>query len=291
MLKLDLTTNPYSYDQAPLINATEDICAFIPLIEKRKTIKKQVIKNSYNINKRIIKCVRRLTFSSTTQDQVIFLVHRVLEQNKLSLKKLEAIVATALYLTYRQNKSQILLSQILEVFPMKSGDISKCLSIFKELGLYQAPETYSPWPIYTQLVDHWLPYTSTSIKDFTFSLSFEFAIDPTKANQKLVEEQRVGSMRERMLELGKKIIEFPELILARQGKLPQTLAGGVFVILSKYCKVQIDVKEVARRLGISVSAIRQRKHLVLEVLASKAGAKKEDEDKYNKAIELIKRLI
>ncbi len=262
---------------------------------KGKVIRKSSTRSVtlYNANKKIRELIRKLEYNPSIEEQVVVMVQKALEIGGLSAKKLEAIVASALYLVHRLNHSQIFLSQITKVYGIRSADVSKCLSIFKKLGLYQEVDILPLWNIYVQLVDYWFPYIPTGPEVWSQAPSatsdakkseLEFAIDPNKSTIGCAgppEHEgaitRKTNLREEMLEVGKLLAELPEIDLAKQGKLPQTFAAGIFMISAKYCHVSIQQREVAKRLNICTSTVAQSKRGIMEILVKKAMGNKMDE--------------
>ncbi len=266
-----------------------------PIMFYYSKLKDKVIRKSsagvmalYNINKRIRELVRRLEYNPVFEQQVTNYVQQVLELGALSTKRLDALVAAALYLVHRLHHSQIFLSQIMGVFGVRSADISRCLAVFKKLGLYQEVEILSLWSIYVQIVDQWFPYqipltTATTTKaSAEEGKELEFALTPERLTQDLAVPEEKGQaldvagtdsglIRQKMLQAGRVLTELSEVDLAKQGKLPQTFAAGVFMVVAKYFSLQIPQKEVAKRLDISTSAVAQSKKLIVDILTAKAS--------------------
>ena len=316
----DSTSESFNYDVQLLANkqnkythlsnpSAEPVLIYMSK-RKGKVIRKSSTKSLalYNANKRIRELIRKLEYNPTIEEQVVLMVQKALELGGLSAKKLEAIVASALYLVHRLNHSQIFLNQILKLYNVRSADISKCLSMFKKLGLYQEVDILPLWTIYTQLVDYWFPYGAMSNGFVTKKqeeqqeskeCELEFAIDPNgnmagfivhaEIVVKEAEEESKKTIREKMLDVGKLLIELPEIDLAKQGKLPQTFAAGVFMISAKFCNVQIQQREVAKRLNICTSTVAQSKRSIMEILAKKAGLDEKDAavDKWGRIVGLI----
>ena len=262
-------TVPYPNTPLPSYNnAVNESMFFIKPKNKGKIFHKCSSKafTAYMIDRKIITYIRKLDNDPNIIDQVSFIVHKVLNSNRLTTKKLRAIVAAALYSIYRTNHSQMPLNRILEIYGVKSGDISKCLNIFKELELNIQPENLSPWTIYEQLIDYWFPYDSKGVVKLG---TYEIPLGSS-----LQTEEESKSDREEMIRLGKKLMEFPELSFVSQGKLPQTFAAGLFMVVIKLHQKQIEAKKVAKRLNISDSSVLHTKHIIMEVLVHKSDETK-----------------
>jgi len=268
-----------------------------------KVIRKSSSKSAsnYSAYKRIRGLIRKFEYNPCIEEQVVVIVQRALDMGGLSSKKLDAIVAAALYLVHRQNHSQILLSQILNIFKnTRSSEISKCLNIFKQIGLYEEVDILQPWTIFMQLLDQWFPYHIKEEQKFKMDISLkkeddsDFSITPMSINfgkppVKILEESQ-RSERDQMMEIGKLIDELPEITQAKQGKLPQTFAAGVFMVTAKYCGYKIQQTDIAKKLNICTSTVAQSKRGVMEVLWKKVKTGDAAEKKWDRIVGLIESL-
>eukprot|EP00826_Nyctotherus_ovalis_P020072 TRINITY_DN16274_c0_g1_i3.p1 TRINITY_DN16274_c0_g1~~TRINITY_DN16274_c0_g1_i3.p1 ORF type:complete len:263 (-),score=60.58 TRINITY_DN16274_c0_g1_i3:373-1161(-) len=232
----------------------------------------------YATHRKILDLVRRMPANAGIEEQVEWMVQTAMETGKLSAKKLRAGVATAVYLAHRLKHSHVLLSQIVKAYEVKCGDVSKCLTAFKSIGLYKEFDALGLWELYKQLVDCWFPYSSESYVAKAEPLDSAFSINPNVLAAKLfptqntVEEDKESnrrvSIREKLLDIGKAITELRDIDLAKQGKLPQGFAAGIFMIGTKMCNLRIPQKEVANKFDISNSTINQSKKEILEILSN-----------------------
>jgi len=298
----DLTTEPFNYEDQLYANRQNKIGLLSnfsaeTLLPKREAKTFHKFSNQsitlYNRHKKIIKLLRRMEINKGIEEQVEWMIRTAIETGKITARKLKTAVATAVYITHRLNSNYVLLSQIVKAYNVKYGDISKCLLAFKSIGLYKKLEILPVWPLYKQLVDHLFSYNcNNTIVNSSFSLDPTKLIFSPKDITEPSKESSMGSadsvdinMREKLLEIGKAIIELPEVESIRQGKMPQSFAAGIFVIGTKSCNLKISHKKIASRFNISISTIIQCKKEILKVLLSKTD---NEGNKWEKVAEYLR---
>eukprot|EP00826_Nyctotherus_ovalis_P014824 TRINITY_DN14163_c0_g1_i6.p1 TRINITY_DN14163_c0_g1~~TRINITY_DN14163_c0_g1_i6.p1 ORF type:complete len:302 (+),score=65.81 TRINITY_DN14163_c0_g1_i6:170-1075(+) len=275
----DLTTEGFNCDDQLFASRQNKFSQFSNPSLHSKALRKSSIQSLalYNTRKKILSLARRMPSSAGFEEQIEWTVRTAIETGRITARKLKTAVAAATYMVSRASRSCILLSQIAKTYNVKYGEISKYLAIFKMIGLYKEFDALSLWQVYVRLVDCWFPYGNDIIKttDSTFSLDpAKLAVGFTvvKESEESKERGEGINIRERLLKTGKAIIDLPEIDLAKQGKLPQTFAAGIFIVGAKICSLKIPRKEVAGKLDISLSTVSQSKKEVLEILSNKLGS-------------------
>ena len=271
--KFNLLSNPSA--ESPLLFISK---------RKHKMIRKSSIQSVtlYNIHRKVINLIHRIENNPNNEEQIEWMVQTAIETGKISTRKLKAAVATAVYITHRLNHTEIMLNKIMKLYNVRCSDISKCMTVFKDIGIYKELDSLPLWPIYQQLIDFLLPYDASEKEIRHSDIKCNNAetmiiplceINPIRDTMPLIKDTKIStkSIRDQMIDIGRKLIDLPEIKLSKQGSLPQSLVAGIFMVAAKTCGAKFQLNQIAKRLGLCETTVAQSKRTILEILEKKSG--------------------
>ncbi len=223
--------------------------------------------------KRIKALTHRMELSPHVEDSVVSLVSKYLSLQAKSTKKLPALIGAAIYAIKRINNSAVSLKSILDIYGVKQKDVSKFLYQFKQKRLLSEtiPEA-SVIDLYHQLLNQFFPQQVIEPTAEKAKLSTEFEIDPSTA---LFErpipftnksDRAEFSTREKLARTANALLTVPEMSFFKQGKMPQSVAAGMFAAMADYFGLAIGIREIADKIGLSYPTVLESKKLILEIV-------------------------
>jgi len=245
---------------------------------------KQYIKTSkeentkYERNKRIEKLVKRLDLGPAIEQEVIQIVVKYIESLSYPCKKLNAVVASAIYMVKRMEKSVISLKQITDLYKVRQKDISKYMQEFKKTGICEElPEASIMdffiifWHKIFALSDQTKIQTGIENTDFQLNpekvILFNYENSEKIPLKKPISYDPLPLLKDKFIKIAKTILLLPEIEFSKQGKMPQTVAAGIFSILAEHFGLKITPREISEKVDISYPTVLEARKLIVEAIS------------------------